>query len=240
MSPTVLLEISVITGIILLAISLAVYRKRQRKRNASRVTELLKGTLYALAGRRISKYKMVQLIGTGHTWLVYLGSEADDPSRRFIVRVLRPEVVDTAFEARLAERLQALSQTRHPAIISPIECSQYDGRLYVVQPYCVGRTLGSIMEEGPCPVPQAYSIVGSLMDSVHVHATMNVPLKRLDAHSVIVGDDGQVHIVDLGVHRGRRQSLIGMKTVVGELQAVLPAMDSGEKTDQLGIAYLTW
>jgi eukaryotic-like serine/threonine-protein kinase len=93
-----------------------------------------------LANAVSPRYHLEKRIEYGHVAQVYL---ACDRLRggRVVVKVLRPELVDSVDEHRFRAEISVSAQLQHPNIVSLCDSGEIDGRPYYVMPFIEGESL---------------------------------------------------------------------------------------------------
>jgi putative peptidoglycan lipid II flippase len=149
-----------------------------------------------LAGR----YRVAELIaetpgdgGVAQTWravdevlsrsvVVYVLS-ADDPRTEAVLEASRKAA--TATDVRFLRVLDAMCD---------------DGVAYVVREWVPGRSLGTILADGPLPPHQAGLLVREVAEAMARAHEQDLTHQRLDPDSIVITDSGALKIVGLGTH----------------------------------------
>src|ERR1700739_5033683 len=104
------------------------------------------------------RYEMVQHIARGGMAQVYLAKDLllDRP---VALKVLFPELsVDRSFVERFRREAKAAANLTHPNIVSIYDWGQGEHTYFIVMEYVDGRTLSSILQEGPIDAGRAAAI----------------------------------------------------------------------------------
>ena len=159
------------------------------------------------------KYEVETLLGTGGMGEVYLVSDRD-LRRRVAMKVLRPEVAEDAeFRTQLVAEAQATSQLDHPGIppVYDIGISAQD-RLYFTMKVIAGRTLRDILQDLAARKPDVekeftlhrlVSLLERILEPLHFGHEKGVIHRDLKPENVMLGEFGEVHVVDWGLARVR-------------------------------------
>ncbi|MBK8232800.1 MAG: serine/threonine protein kinase [Candidatus Eisenbacteria bacterium] len=149
-----------------------------------------------------TKYRLRSLLSRGGMGAVYL---VDDLELERTVALKLLALPDPTPEdlARLTQEARILAQLEHPGIV-PIHDvgSLADGRLYYVMKWVRGVRLDARM---PVSLEEAVSIVERLCEAVafaHAHGVIHRDLKP---ENVMVGEFGEVLVLDWGVAKVRPQ-----------------------------------
>jgi serine/threonine-protein kinase len=186
--------------------------------------------------RRLGRYHLDRLIGSGGFGAVYLARHVDLGVWRAI-KVLHEDVADDAgirtrflHEARIAARLS------HPNIVSVLEYGIQDGSQYLVMDYVDGVTLGSLMS-GMEPrrrlvdpgIRQALADVALALDHTHAQGVAHRDLKP--SNVLIRRVDGRALLTDFGLARRPDQDRALPRHLRLHVAGAVPARPDGH--DQL-------
>jgi serine/threonine-protein kinase len=157
------------------------------------------------------KFRVEQLIGRGGMGEVHLVTD-EDLKRQVAMKVIRDDVPQ-AREQRLAfvAEAQATSQLEHPGIppVHDIGLTP-DGRLYFTMKLVQGRTLAEVIHDLVLKrreVQREYnlhklvSILESICETMHFAHERGVIHRDLKPENVMLGDYGEVHVMDWGLAR---------------------------------------
>jgi len=133
---------------------------------------------------------------------------AHDPviGRKVAIKMLRPELRgDRVTEQRFAEEAQITGQLEHPNIVPIYDlCDDSDGP-FIVMKLIRGKSLTDLVNEvrdekrGPAHLQRLVQIVLRLCDAVAFAHSRGVIHCDLKPDNVMVGDYGQVYLMDWGV-----------------------------------------
>ena len=126
--------------------------------------------------------------------------------RKVAIKVLRPELRgDRITEQKFAEEAQITGQLEHPNIVPIYDlCDDTDGP-FIVMKLIRGQSLTELVNEvreekrGPERLPRLVQIVLRLCDAVAFAHSRGVIHCDLKPDNVMVGDYGQVYLMDWGV-----------------------------------------
>ena len=161
------------------------------------------GPVFATAGTRLGRYRLVQRIGEGGMGVVHLGL-ADD-GRAVAVKVLRAHVAgDADARRRLAREVSTLRRVRHPRIAEVVDADTDGDTPYVVTQYVPGQPLDAhVREHGPVTgqaLAQLGDGLGEALAAIHAAGIVHRDLKpgnvlMLDGDPVVI-DFGIAHVAD--------------------------------------------
>ncbi|MCA9695406.1 MAG: PQQ-binding-like beta-propeller repeat protein, partial [Myxococcales bacterium] len=190
------------------------------------------------------RYKIIRVIGQGGAGITY---EAERDGARVAVKQLVLRGMDGWKHLELFEReARVLQQLDHPAIPRYIDSLSQDGDggpcFLLVQQLAPGRSLQERVDDGlRLDEPALKKIAARLLDVLIYLQGLSPPVYHRDIkpHNVILGDDGEVHLVDFGAVRDTyRSTIAGGSTVVGTYGYMAPEQfrgQAGPATDLYGL-----
>src|SRR5215468_3982314 len=114
--------------------------------------------ILSLAGRRLSHYQVLSLIGAGGMGEVFL-AEDTRLGRRVALKVLPPAFTWDHERIRRFEReAKAASALNHPHILTIHEIGEVDGAHYIVSEFVEGETLRALIKLGRLGISEAIGI----------------------------------------------------------------------------------
>ena len=192
----------------------------------------------ALVGRELSRYRVVEKIGTGGMGVVYRGH---DPrlERDVAIKVLPARALaDERSRRRLRREALALSRLNHPHIAAIIDFDSQDGIDFIVMEFVAGTPLSTRLKRGALEEPELVRIsaqVAGALAEAHAHAVIHRDLKP---ENIMLTELHGVKVLDFGIARmlteqplTRAQSLTEEGHLVGTLPYMAPEVLRGVKTD---------
>jgi len=187
------------------------------------------------SARRLSRFKIVDVLGEGHHATVY---RAFDPllERQVALKLPRSGVAPTvrALERFLGEA-RALARLHHPRIVPVYEAGRDGDRHYIAMALIEGRSLAKRISEGPVPIQQGARIVAELAEALAyahglgiIHRDVKPANIRLDNHdAVYLMDFGIAYLPDSG------EVPIPPGTILGTPAYLAPELAQGGQSDVL-------
>jgi hypothetical protein len=153
-------------------------------------------------GRRFQRIRQVNRGGIGCI------NAARDPvlGRRVAIKVLRPELQgNEAAATKFAEEAQITGQLEHPNIVPIYDLGMDEQGPFIVMKLIRGQSLGEMIAEArsgperPEMLPRFVEITMKLCDALSFAHSRGVIHCDLKPENVMVGDFGQVYLMDWGV-----------------------------------------
>jgi Tol biopolymer transport system component/serine/threonine protein kinase len=168
------------------------------------------GTIYEPApaipelapGTEVGPYRVVGLLGRGGMGFVY---EAEDPKlrRRVALKVLPPELDTEERRRRFEREARALAALNHPNIVHVYSIEESRGVHFIAMEHVAGRTLAERIEPGGLPLSRLLEVAIPVTDALAAAHARGLVHRDLKPANVMVGDNGQVKVLDFGVAKWR-------------------------------------
>jgi len=151
------------------------------------------------AGHRVGEFEIVRPIGRGGMGVVYLATD-----RRLHRNVaLKSLPISLAGNPDLRERLKrearAAATITDPAVATVFSLEEVEGHLLLASEYVDGRTLRSLIEEGPIDIGTVRQIALHVARGLRAAHDAGVIHRDLKPENVVVGSGGSAKIVDFGI-----------------------------------------
>jgi serine/threonine protein kinase len=150
------------------------------------------------ADRRVGRYRIERLLGTGGMGVVY---EAFDPElqRRVAIKLVRPETSSASRQALMLKEARTLARLSHPGVIAVHDVGEYDGEVYITTELVDGVTLADWqVKRTTAEIVGAWIQVARGLAAAHTEGIVHRDVKPAN---VLVGRDGRVRIGDFGIAR---------------------------------------
>ncbi len=154
------------------------------------------------APRRLGEYELLEPIGRGGMGLVYRARHVR-LQRVVAVKVLpHMQLADDSAIVRMQRESAAAGRVRHPNIVFATDAGEADGVHFLVMEYVAGIDLSKLVSAiGPLPVPEACEIIRQAALGLAHIADNGLVHRDLKPSNVMLTDDGEVKILDLGLAR---------------------------------------
>ena len=150
--------------------------------------------------RRIGKYELDEVLGSGGMATVYSGRDPD-LQRDVAVKVLHPHLCSRE-ESRIRFRREAraVARLKHPAVLEVYEAGEDNGRPFIVSELIRGGSLDS-WATGRRPIPTEVVAVIGLRTAEGLHAAHQAGIihRDLKPGNILMGAGGKVKVADFGI-----------------------------------------
>ena len=150
-----------------------------------------------IIGRTLSHYRIVEKLGQGASGTVYL-AEDQVLGRPVVLKILPPDAGDDVRDAALKEA-RTIAALNHPNICTLYEYEEADGEQFLVLEVLEGHTLGTILGNGPLPLPQVLELGIQLADALDAAHTHGIVHRDIKPPNIFVTFRGQAKILDFGI-----------------------------------------
>ncbi len=157
------------------------------------------------------RYVDLGVLGTGGMAIVHRVRDRL-LDRRVAMKVLAARLAaDPTMRARFLQEARLLAALRHPGIVPVHDLGELpDGRPYFTMDEVRGRSLGEVLAEGTVSLPFRIGVLTRVCACVAYAHTMGVLHRDLKPGNVMLGDEGEVRVVDWGIARtGGAEPAIG-------------------------------
>jgi len=152
-----------------------------------------------LAGTKIGRYEVIEILGHGGMGEVYLAHDLR-LSRRIALKLLPASITEDQDRVLRFEReARAASAISHPNVAHIYEIGESDGRHYIAMEYVSGRTLRQLLREKPLDFKTALDIAIQLATALSAAHRGGVIHRDIKPENVIMSDDGYVKVLDFGL-----------------------------------------
>ncbi len=184
-----------------------------------------------MQGRRLGGYELRDKLGEGGMGAVYL---AHDPTldRSAAVKIIRAETLTAEGKDRFLREARACSRINHPNIITVYAAGEENGTPYMAMELIEGRTLRSIMHDGPLAWRTATKWLIELLDALQRLHAEGIVHRDLKPENIMVTRDGIIKLMDFGLAHLTTQTAITQEgTTLGTAPYMSPEQVMGKRLD---------
>ena len=151
------------------------------------------------AGDRVGEFEIVRPIGRGGMGVVYLAT--DRRLHRNVALKSLPAALagNPELRERLKREARAAATITDPAVATVYSLEEVEGHLLLASEYLDGRTLRSVVDDGPIDVATARQIALHVARGLRAAHDAGVIHRDLKPENIVVGPGGTAKIVDFGI-----------------------------------------
>ncbi len=154
---------------------------------------------YARQGTTIGRYTIHDTLGVGGMGIVYRAHDTELGRDVALKLALRTTDCSVDLE-RLHDEAKALARLSHPNVVTVYDVGWLGPNLFLVMEYVRGRSLARWLASDPPPeidvVLERFASAGEGLLAIHRAGVLHGDFKPSNA---VVGDDGQVRVIDFGL-----------------------------------------
>jgi len=201
--------------------------------------ELQRGQREPRLGQTVGgRFRLENELGRGAQGIVYRARDLH-LARDVAIKVLRTDAPGQARE-RFEREAKAISQLRHPGIVTVFEAGGTDaGALYYAMEYVPGKSLEEVLDdEGFLDAPRAVRILETAALAVHHAHDSGLIHRDLKPGNLLLDREGTPKIADFGlVTLAEGTRLTMTRGVVGTPVYMAPEQAEGERVDRRADVY---
>jgi serine/threonine protein kinase len=152
-----------------------------------------------LAGREISHYRIIKLLGAGGMGEVYL-AEDTKLHRQIALKILTPQF-ENDFERinRFKKEARAVSALNHPNIITIYAIEETETGNFIATEFIDGLTLRERIAERPISWQEAVKIAIQITGALKTAHSVGIIHRDIKPANIMVRRDGLVKVLDFGL-----------------------------------------
>jgi serine/threonine-protein kinase len=150
-------------------------------------------------GSVLGHFRIEGKLGAGGMGEVYLARDLR-LERQVALKFIHPALAaDPEVRRRFEREARALAALDHPYVGTVYGVEEAEGQLFIVLAYIEGRSLDSILTEGPLPAGRAHALLTHVAEGLHAAHRRGIVHRDIKSANVMVGEDDVPKIVDFGI-----------------------------------------
>ncbi len=152
----------------------------------------------------VDRYKLIRKLGEGGFGVVFLASHKSFPSRRYALKLIRPDRLSTPeLVSRFAKEIQAMGDLDHPNVVYATDAGKWKGIQYLAMDYVDGFALDCLVDSSSLSIADACELIRqAAVGMQHVHE-MGRTHRDIKPSNLMLDVNGTVRILDLGLAKLR-------------------------------------
>jgi tRNA A-37 threonylcarbamoyl transferase component Bud32 len=159
--------------------------------------------------RSIGRYPLLRRLGAGGMGVVYAAYD-EILDRRIAIKILHEHVwdIDGRRRERLLREAQAMARITHPNVITVHEVGTAGEQLFVAMEFVAGPTLREWLATKQPSWQQVVAVFRQVADGLAAVHEAGLVHRDVKPSNVLIGDDGRVRVLDLGLAAAGDEELI--------------------------------
>ena len=152
-------------------------------------------------GETIGEFVLQDRIASGGFGTVYRATRAEPYKEEVAIKLLhRENLASPPVVQRVLREMQALSDLRHPYIVSQLQSGVSEhGEPYIVMEYVHGKTLVEHCDEGQLSIQERLELFQKICEAVQFAHQNDWVHRDLKPGNILVADDGTPKLLDFGI-----------------------------------------
>jgi serine/threonine protein kinase len=168
-----------------------------------------------MLGAIISHYRVTGKLGTGGMGVVYEAEDVRLP-RKVALKFLPEEMAsDSNAVRRFRREAETIALLNHPQICTIYDIGDHDGRAFIAMECVDGVNLKTAMLRRTLETPQVVDIALQVSRALEAAHDKGIVHRDIKPGNIIVGDTGQVKVLDFGLARRFRSIETGELGIEG-------------------------
>ena len=146
----------------------------------------------------VDQYRLLRPLGWGGTGIV---CEAEDTSlgRRVAIKLIPHEPTSRVVPPQILLEARLASEVQHPHVVSLYDTGTYTGGVYLVMEFVGGRSVQSLLGDGPLPWREATTILVAVCEGVMAVHARGIIHRDIKPANLLRSANGAVKLTDFGL-----------------------------------------
>lgn len=193
--------------------------------------------------KKIGKYRIQSLLGSGAMGVVYQGFDPDI-KRTVAIKVLHSHLMSAtqgeSIQDRFRREAQAAAKCSHPMIVAVYELGHDTGRDFIVMEYVQGEELKYFLTSGhEFSLLESLHIIAMVLEGLEAAHKRNIIHRDIKPANIILLDTGEIKIADFGVAKIDTSDLTVAGNMIGTPGYMSPEGLCGKEVDNRADLYST-
>jgi serine/threonine protein kinase/ribosomal protein L40E len=149
--------------------------------------------------RYFGDYEIIEEVARGGMGVVYKARQVSLDRIVALKTILSGQLASEADVERFYAEARAAANLQHPNIVAIHEFGQHDGQQYFSMDFVEGRSLASLVETGPLPIPEAVRYLQSIAAGIHYAHQHGILHRDLKPSNILIDRFDQPRITDFGI-----------------------------------------
>ncbi len=168
-----------------------------------------------LLGQRLNQYLVEDLIGGGGMGAVFRAHD-QQLDRTVAIKVIPFVGDDPDLQRRFRNEAQSAAKLDHPGIARVYDAGNHDEWHYIVFEYIEGTNIrDQVVANGVCSIDDAVYYTSQLASAIQHAADRGIVHRDIKPSNVIVGSEGTLKLVDMGLARSEHLEMSDDMTASG-------------------------
>lgn len=182
-------------------------------------------------GATVARFRVLERLGGGGMGVVY--KAIDVRLGTTVALKFLPANSDNEAKARFIQEAKAASALDHPNICTIHEIGETEtGQLFIAMAYYEGPSLKEKIGSGPLPVREALAHVADVAEGLRRAHEARIVHRDIKPANVMLGEGGQVKIVDFGLAKMSGADLTREPRAMGTIAYMSPEQTYGAAVDR--------
>lgn len=162
--------------------------------------------LFGAGHRRIGRYRVLGVLGSGGMGLVYLATD-DQLQRQVALKLLNARSHTPEGVERLLREARAMARLSHPRVVQVYEAGVHDGHIFIVMEYVAGSTLAEWPFAPGRPWRAVRDAFVAIAQGICAAHAVGIVHRDLKPSNILVDQHGRPKVADFGLARTEQEGI---------------------------------